>query len=298
MATFPTAPGENPPPDLPSMPDVSQTLSTYLRTFALWCRQGFASKLGNSAALPGIMLMATDAPSGSNPPVYMLEVTSGGALALAPMALGSGMVGTPVAVGEGDYLPLGGGVLSGTLSAPLGITYGNWGYGGQAIRFDYDHTNWGIAVIVNNANVVGASSFLPISFGDSTYTPVRAWALNGAAGLVYAWWSPSSAWTWANGASDIRLKSNLELAGKDALAAINALSVVECDVTYPFPDAQPQHWNWAIVADEDLGAKIPSAYIAAEEHTHALVRELPVIAALVKAVQQLSARVEELEAAR
>ena len=52
------------PPDLPNMPDVSNTLSQYLRTFRLWCRKGFADKLSASQALPGIMLQASERPRG------------------------------------------------------------------------------------------------------------------------------------------------------------------------------------------------------------------------------------------
>ena len=44
-----------PPPDLPSMPDVSDTLSNYLRTFSLWCRHGFADKLSQTTAAPGLL---------------------------------------------------------------------------------------------------------------------------------------------------------------------------------------------------------------------------------------------------
>ena len=45
------------------MPDVSNTLSQYLRTFSLWCRHGFADKLSVTTAAPGLMLQATDDPA-------------------------------------------------------------------------------------------------------------------------------------------------------------------------------------------------------------------------------------------
>ena len=348
------------PPDVPSDPGISGALGIYLRSFALWCREGFNAQMRNDDALPGVLLRGYDTLAGENPNVWMLEASGSGTLALAPVALGTGKVGDPVPVGTGDYVPIDGNgfvtsalniiapptdaeayigffdnagtrhgyvgwtggarlasditggnmtigddgytrfngeaIFNNTLNANNGVTFGGWGFGGQNIRIDYDYTNWGFPILVNHGYVIGSFSCLPVSFGDATYTSVKAWAINGSVGLVYAWYAPSAAWTWANGASDVRLKSNIETSQKDALAAINALSVVECDLTYPFPDAKPHHWNWAIVADEDLGAKIPSAYIAAEEHTHAIIRELPVIAALVKAVQQLTARVEELEA--
>jgi hypothetical protein len=113
MAQQPTAPVQQPPPDLPSMPDVSAALTGYLRTFALWCRNGFAAKLDNGSALPGLMLQAYGV-AANNPPVFMLEVTPAGQLMLVPMALGSGAKGTaapvvpaPVGVTDGSNAPAG-----------------------------------------------------------------------------------------------------------------------------------------------------------------------------------------------
>ena len=370
-ALQPIAPAEQPPPELPNMPDVSDTLSRYLRTFSLWCRNGFHDKLSSTAALPEVLLQGYNAPAGTLPASWSLQTAQNGGLFVTPIAAGSGDRGTPVLAGSSSFLPLGGGAISGDLSvsgtltingkgffnggasygsvvgaSPLdlshhidlwggsygfsitggtlnlvsagvagvqcqgnttvfgkviansGVSFGNFGYGGQTIRLDYDGTNWGVPIIINGGYVIGGFSCLSTSHSDSTYTAVRNWALRGGDGQVIAWYSPGAAWNWANGASDIRLKTNIKPAKKNALAAINALSVVECDLTYPFPNAKPHHWNWAIVANEDLGAKIPSAYIpaGANPDTHAIIRELTVIAALVKAVQQLSARVEELEA--
>ena len=79
-----------PPPELPSMPDVSTTLSIYLRAFSLWCRHGFADKLSGSTAQPGLMLQAYDAPAGTTPPVFMIQVDSAGTIIATPMALGGG----------------------------------------------------------------------------------------------------------------------------------------------------------------------------------------------------------------
>ena len=86
----PSPPAAQPPPDLPSMPDVSSTLSNYLRNFALWCRHGFADKISGTTALPGIMLQAHDAPAGTTPAVFMIQVTTAGAVVATPMALGGG----------------------------------------------------------------------------------------------------------------------------------------------------------------------------------------------------------------
>jgi hypothetical protein len=88
-----------PPPPLPNMPDVSSTLSNYLRTFSLWCRNGFAAKLDAHTALPGVLVRATDASTGAVTPfVYLVgvTVTVTGGVASAPtitftaMPLGSG----------------------------------------------------------------------------------------------------------------------------------------------------------------------------------------------------------------
>ena len=70
----PTAPAEQPPPELPNMPDVSDTLSRYLRTFSLWCRSGFRDKLTSTAALPGILLTVYDATTGA-PTVATVRLT-------------------------------------------------------------------------------------------------------------------------------------------------------------------------------------------------------------------------------
>lgn len=90
MAPRPPSPAQHAPPDLPSMPDVSTTLTNYLRTFALWCRNGFQDRLPAHSALPGILLQANDAPAGTNPPVFMIQVRSDGTIVAVPMLLGGG----------------------------------------------------------------------------------------------------------------------------------------------------------------------------------------------------------------
>jgi hypothetical protein len=79
-----------PPPTLPSMPDVSSTLTNYLSTFSLWCRHGFADKISASTAQPGLMLQAYDAPAGTIPAVFMIQVQTDGTIVATPMGLGSG----------------------------------------------------------------------------------------------------------------------------------------------------------------------------------------------------------------
>jgi hypothetical protein len=84
MALLPRTP--QPPPDLPSMPDVSTTLAGYLRNFALWAKNGFADKLSISTAAPGLLLQATDDPT----KVFMLTVDAAGTVTATAMALGTG----------------------------------------------------------------------------------------------------------------------------------------------------------------------------------------------------------------
>jgi hypothetical protein len=90
MATFPTAPGEQPPPTIPAIPDQSPQLINYLQTFALWCRNGFRAKLDANVALPGIMMQANDAPAGTAPVIWRLEVNTAGQFIASRVPLGGG----------------------------------------------------------------------------------------------------------------------------------------------------------------------------------------------------------------
>ena len=92
MASQPTPRTIQPPPDLPNMPDVSSTLTGYLRNFALWCRHGFADKISGSTAQPGLMLQAYDAPAGTTPKVYIIRVNTAGTISATPIALGGGNI--------------------------------------------------------------------------------------------------------------------------------------------------------------------------------------------------------------
>jgi len=94
MAVQPPFFTAQPPPELPNMPEVSFTLTGYLRNFALWCRNGFADKLSATQALPGVLLRAYDTDTGVNK-VFLVQVSSPGAsttgtLVVTPVALGTG----------------------------------------------------------------------------------------------------------------------------------------------------------------------------------------------------------------
>ena len=77
-------------PNMPQMTGVNPQLVDYLHSFALWCRHGFADKISGSAAQPGIMLMAKDPPAGTTPKVFMIQVTTAGALVATPVEIGQG----------------------------------------------------------------------------------------------------------------------------------------------------------------------------------------------------------------
>ena len=80
----------HPPPPLPSDPSLTPTLVNYLAQFSLWCRQGFADKIKSNVAQPGLLLQASDAPAGTTPPVFMLQVKSDGTLVAIQVAIGGG----------------------------------------------------------------------------------------------------------------------------------------------------------------------------------------------------------------
>lgn len=91
MATAPqqqTPQAAQPPPDVPSDPSVSDTLTQYLRTFSLWCRNGFADSLHATSAAPGVLVRAYDTAPGANPKVFMIEVDSAGVIRARAIGLG------------------------------------------------------------------------------------------------------------------------------------------------------------------------------------------------------------------
>jgi hypothetical protein len=91
MVTSPgsaSPPQAHPPPPVPSDPTISAQLGNFLNQFSLWCRQGFAAKMNSNVALPGIMLQANDAPPGTPPAVWLLQVQSNGTFVATPVSLG------------------------------------------------------------------------------------------------------------------------------------------------------------------------------------------------------------------
>jgi hypothetical protein len=97
------------PPDLPGMPDVSPALSSYLRNFALWAKNGLSGKLDVNSSAPAHLMQGHDAPPRSIPNVYKFQVSQAGVASLAPVALGSSPASTPLAVPIFPEAPMDGG---------------------------------------------------------------------------------------------------------------------------------------------------------------------------------------------
>lgn len=190
-----------------------------------------------------------------------------------------------------------GGTLS--TSSGIGISCGGNGInyptlGAGAVGFSW--TSPGVNVFVDNV----AQGNIVTGRTGGALTAIYALSINGSTSQMQATSNTGYTFVWTATSSDPALKSDIVPAAKDALAAINNLKVWEYDYHAPFPDAEPQHWDWGLMADADLGAILSPAFIPANTYegtkVYAQIRELPLIAALVKAVQQLTARVETLEA--
>lgn len=87
-APQPSPASDLPPPDVPHDSKISDTLANYLRTFALWARNGFANKLPANTALPGVMFQAYDATPGTTPSVWLLRVASNGTFSIVQVHTG------------------------------------------------------------------------------------------------------------------------------------------------------------------------------------------------------------------
>ena len=84
---------QQPPPDLPHMPEVSSTLANHLRTLSLWAKKSLDTKLDTQTATAGLLLEAHDAPAGTTPVVFKLQVKTDGTVVATPVATGSGRAG-------------------------------------------------------------------------------------------------------------------------------------------------------------------------------------------------------------
>jgi hypothetical protein len=102
--------------------------------------------------------------------------------------------------------------------------------------------------------------------------------------------------TWPTTASDRRLKSEIKDAG-DALSIVAGLPVhdVHYNPAHPEYTGPGQDWPFSLIADE-VEAALPFAYVPPPEGGYAGLNPQHLVTTLWRAVQQLLARIEVLEA--
>jgi hypothetical protein len=266
---------------------------------------GFGSTDGNGVPQAGWvtmtsgMLYAPNLSTGginASGTVNAAALVSSGAVNGASLYIsGNGTVGASLAVGTQISVPTL--VVSGAASIGSNLSVGGWiyfpGLGNHAMGFgwygagitsyvDGIYQGW---LIRSNPPIAGQNQIQLLSI-----------SANGN-GNVYATYNGGQViwpFTW----SDEKLKSNIVPCAVDALALINAIPVYSFDMTFPLPGAQPKHWDCGIIAHE-VGAQIPNAYVQAlDENGYDSVNDLPILATVLRAVQQLSDRVTTLEGAR
>jgi hypothetical protein len=153
---------------------------------------------------------------------------------------------------------------------------------------------------------VGAGTFsssadlsTPHGMAATAYTGTVIGFSNSGATLTFHAFGGTSA-SWAFTPSDERLKENIEPYSGSALGEIERLKLIKFDM--PFEDAPAKHYDCGFSA-QNVREIMPDAVF---ESNHAAagdpemmrlsIEQLPLIARLVGAVQELSARVKELEA--
>ena len=229
-----------------------------------------------------------------------------------------------------NYLPLAGGTLTGALNAP-GSAIGGVGLSGGVVS---GPSNGPITIAMGTGAIGGCGgltfsipslpSAAPLGFGWSNsptgYGSVTVAAAGGLQGYVIrstavegltfgvtmiqltgALTSMSAVndsltpASWSTTSSDARLKNNLAAPSRDALAIVNEVAVSQCDFRYPGAMGSGEHWDFTMVAEE-VEAALPYAYMPAPKDGFSGLHPLHLITVLWKAVQQLSERLEALEA--
>jgi hypothetical protein len=197
--------------------------------------------------------------------------------------------------------------LQGQTSAANLIAGGNgvnYGLTGTVFAFGFD--GYGETIVMNGGN----RGYIARGQGDGVTTAgvYQFWSNGSLLGVAWPGNSGNIAFT----GCDARLKSNVEDSG-DALPTLMALQVHEFDYTTPGFNAPPVHWPFGLIAQE-VEPLLPPAYIPPPTAPppppptpgqregeppvgYAGLHDLPLVALLVKAVQQLVARIEALEAA-
>jgi hypothetical protein len=210
----------------------------------------------------------------------------------------------------------GGGTLgianNASIPGGLGVTYA----GGHSFRFTWDG-QFPHAIVDNAADIqLASTSWVNGNFATTSYVNGQGYAtqswvtgsfilgdnltwmgLNGNGNIYADYGRPFQGQVqWAIIWSDQRLKANIRPTETDALGLLNRLAVYSCDYTAPIEGARVEHWDCALIARE-VGELIPNAYTKAlNDKSYDTVRDLPLIATLIRAVQQLTERVTALEA--
>ena len=208
---------------------------------------------------------------------------------------GDTMTGRLAFTAPGDISITGGGSFttdSGNIATTSGVIFGTSAVFSGAVGAQYKGCQ--------GAPYVGFGSDGPglraiVGGGDQGYLPYSGFysiQLNGSGPLINFYYVGGSVYVNVNW-SDRRLKSNIAPAG-DALDLVNRIAIHRADYTPPLPGARTQELDFCFLADE-VEAALPAAYVAPpDEDSFASVNELPLVAALWRANQQLSAQVTDL----
>jgi hypothetical protein len=81
------------------MPEISNTLTNYLRNLSLWTKDSLGDKLDGNTALPANLLQSHDTPRGSTPSVFKLQISEAGIASLTKVPLANPATPDPPGIG-------------------------------------------------------------------------------------------------------------------------------------------------------------------------------------------------------
>lgn len=146
-------------------------------------------------------------------------------------------------------------------------------------------------VLVQTGNAAGSTFLLRSTWTPGTSAPVHAVTCSSAITSMTAILNGTATAGWSVVASDSRLKQNLAMPSVDALGVVNAVKVYQADYQHPAAETG-EHLDFTILAD-DIETALPGAYMAPpDENGYASLHPIHMIAALWRAVQQLSDKIE------
>lgn len=220
----------------------------------------------------------------------------------APGSSGAWSRGDHVHPTDTSLVPLAGGTMTGRLTVPAitysaGVTAGNvLGLvvaGGAQIAQFWNTTTGYLSFYINAALI----DTIPYGYTAGSFFGATRLGFNLATLQGYAVNNNGNGFYIAvTSASDRRMKSAIAPASRSGVETINSLGVYEFDLDQPGCELA-KHWDFGLMADEVLEA-VPPAFVPASDAPGSFqsLRELPLVAALVKAVQELSSRIATLEA--